>query len=60
MKKYIIAIKLKNEKYERYYYNKKRCNFGLDDEEFWIDIDHRIVYFSFSKIEYFRIIEQGE
>ena len=29
MKKYIIAIKLKNEKYERYYYNKKRCNFGL-------------------------------
>ena len=60
MKKYIIEIKLKKEKYSRYYYNKKRCDFGLDDEEFWIDIDYKIVYFRFSEIEYFRIIEQGE
>ena len=59
MKKYIIEIKLKKEKYTRYYYDKTRDDFGLTENEFWInDVFPR--FFDFKKIDYFRIIEQGE
>ena len=59
MKKYIIEIKLKKEKYARYYYDRTRDSFGLSDDEFWI-IDVFPRYFDFKNIDYFRIIEQGE
>ena len=59
MKKYIIEIKLKKEKFARYYYDKTRDNFGLTDDEFWIN-DAFTRFFNFNNIDYFRIIEQGE
>lgn len=57
MKKYIIEIKLKKEKYARYYYDITRESFGLSDDGFWINY---IKFFDFKNIDYFRIIEQGE
>lgn len=59
MKKYIIEIKLKKEKYSRYYYDRTRESFGLSDNEFWInDVFPR--FFDFKNIDYLRIIEQAE
>ena len=57
MKKYIIEIKLKKEKFARYYYDITRDSFGLTDNEFWIS-DGFPRYFDFKNINYFRIIEQ--
>ena len=57
MKKYIIEIKLKKEKYARYYYDITRERFGLSDDGFWIVY---INSFDFKNIDYLRIIEQGE
>lgn len=59
MKKYIIEIKLKKEKYARYYYDKTRDNFGLTENAFLIN-DVFPIFFDFKNIDYFRIIEQGE
>lgn len=60
MKKYIIEIKLKKEKYARYYYDIERDSFGLTDYKFWINSNASIKFFDFENIDYFRIIEQGE
>lgn len=60
MKKYIIAIKLKKDQYERYYYDKERTQFDLNFNSFQIISNGKSIYFDFKEIEYFRIIEQGE
>ena len=60
MKKYIIAIKLKKDQYERYYYDKERTQFDLHFNSFQIISNGKSIYFDFKEIEYFRIIEQGE
>lgn len=59
MKKYIIEIKLKKEKYARYYYDRTRESFEFLNNEFFLkDIIPK--FFDFKNIDYFRIIEQGE
>lgn len=59
MKKYIIEIKLKKEKFARYYYDRTRESFGFCNDEFWLeDIFPKL--FNFKNIDYFRIIVQGE
>ena len=59
MKKYIIEIKLKKEKYARYYYDRTRESFGFLNNEFFLK-DILPKFFDFKNIDYFRIIEQGE
>lgn len=63
MKKWIIEIKLKKEKYSRYYYDISRDKFGLTNEGIYINISvgyYKVIEIYFKDIEYFRIIEQGE
>lgn len=60
MKKYIIEIKLKKEIHSRYYYNLFRENFKFLGEQIAINSTLGIVFIDFNKIDYFRIIEQGE
>ena len=59
-KKYIIEIKLKREKFSRWYYDKKLGQIGFFNSEFVIESneDEYIVYFKIKDIDYFRIIEQ--
>lgn len=62
MKKWVIEIKLKKEKYSRSYYNIKQSQFGIEQNEFWIMIDNNDIpkFFNFKNIEWFKIIEQAE
>lgn len=60
MKKYIIEIKLKKEKYARYYYDLFRDSFKFLSKQIAINLISVVIFIDFKRIDYFRIIEQGE
>lgn len=57
-KKYIIEVKLKREKFSRWYYDKEFYQFNFFTSELMIYTNCVSTHFKYKDIDYFRIIEQ--